>query len=508
MQALSPIVNNLESFNFLIYVHSKMKYDWNHRLLSSLPSETAVIPSGDERLETYSEDTMFRGSPDAVLIARDAKEISEVLKYCSLNKIPVTFCGSQTSMTGASVPLEGLLISTEALEGVEDIYHNKMGDFAVVKPGTVISILQKVLDDAGFFYPVAPTSRDMCRIGSNIATNATGEDSYKYGPVRNYVESIDIILQNGKKKTLKREAGENPTRERNKAGYYTGWKNPIDLLIGSEGTLAFIERATLRLLPKQSPFFSGLIPFKTNRDALRFVIEIAGSGRKVNPRTLELIDSGALNMMKTSRSFPKISDEIGAFLYIKQEYLDEAEMLRFISRWYDEIINTVGQELADQTLIALNHEQREDFRLWRHRIPEAANELGRKHWKAGGGKVGSDWWVPMPKLNEMMEYFYGIAEASGLPYMGYAHIGAGHPHTNFLARNPAEKEIALDALFKCCKKAVALGGGVAGEHGIGKIHTDLMSVQHQSAVVEKMKSWKQEYDPRWILGRGNIFGHL
>ena len=477
----------------------------SHNLLKSLPSKTDIIPPGDERLETYSEDTMYRGSPDAVLVARDDREIVDVLTYCNAKKIPVTFCGSQTSMTGASVPDEGLLISTERLEGIEDVYQNENGTFATVRPGTVIAQLQKALDDEGCFYPVAPTSRDMCRIGSNISTNATGEDSYKYGPVREYVQSIDIVLPDGTKKMLSREPGEKPAWERNKAGYFVDWKNPIDLVIGSEGTLCYIERATLKLLPKQSPFFSGLIPFRTNREALRFVIEMTLRNERINPRTLELIDSGALSMMKSSRSFPKISEEIGALLYIKQEYETEEEMVRWISIWYDEIIDAVGQELADQTLIAMNHQHREEFRLWRHRIPEAANEIGRKYWSVGGGKVGTDWWAPMKKISEMMEHFYKAAEATGLLYMGYAHIGCGHPHTNFIAKNPEEKKRAHDAMASCCRKAVELGGGVAGEHGIGKIHTDLMSIQHSQKIIERMKTWKDEYDPNWILGRGNIF---
>ncbi len=478
---------------------------WDRNILKSLKVDTPIIPSDDERIETYSEDTMYKGSPDAVLIARDEKEIVEAIKFCNKNKVPITFCGTQTSMTGASVPDEGLLVSTELIEGLEDIYQNDKGTFAVVKPGTVTALFQKTIADAGFFYPVAPTSRDQCRIGSNISTNATGEDSYKYGPVREYVQSLALIMPDGSKRTLTREPGEKPVWVRNKAGYLEDWKNPIDLVIGSEGTLGLISRATIKLLPKTKPFFSAFIPFKSNWDALNFAIDTNLNDADLNPRALELIDSSALKMMKTSRSFPEIDDEIDSFLYIKQEYEDDDDFVRWIEKWIDKITPICGKRLADQSMVALTYNDQEIFRLWRHRIPEAANELGRKYWNDGGGKIGSDWWAPMDRLAEMMEHFYKVANASGLPYMGYAHIGCGHPHTNFLAKNPTEKQKALDALASCCRRAVELGGGVAGEHGIGKIHTDLMSIQYSQKIIEKMKSWKREYDPNWILGRGNIF---
>lgn len=480
--------------------------DWDHNLLKSLPSKGGVIMAEDERMESYREDTMYRGSPDAVVVARDEQEVTEVISFCNNNSIPVTVCGSQTSMTGASVPNGGLLVSTERLEGVIDIVDDDEGPVATVRPGTIVADLQGAIADAGYFYPVAPTSRDECRIGSNVSTNATGEDSYKYGPVRQYVKEIDLILPNGAKKTLRRNAGENPSWERNRAGYFTGWKNPIDLIIGSEGTLGFISRVALSLIPKAPLFFSGLIPFPSNGKALDFVLEISIGDTEIKPRTLELIDSGALKMMKTADGFPKISDEIAAFLYIKQEYANDEDRDRWLSMWYDKMIPFAGQAFADRILIALTPRQQEDFRLWRHRIPEAANEHGHTYWKDGGSKVGSDWWVPLGRLRDMMEHFYMAADATGLPYMGYAHIGAGHPHTNFLAKNPAEKKRALDALASCCKKAVDLGGGVAGEHGIGKIHTDLLAVQHPREVIEKMRRWKREYDPNWIMGRGNIFG--
>jgi len=475
------------------------------KYLKNMPCEGEIIGTDDDRIEAYREDTMYRGSPDAVIIARDDDEIVEILKYCNANHIPVTFCASQTSMTGASVADGGLMISTERLDGILDLYDDKGARLIKVRPGTIVSDIQRFADENGFFYPAAPTSRDDSRIGGNINTNASGEDSYKYGPTRYYTREIEIITTDGRRTVLKRAAGEIPSRELNRAGYMIDWKNPIDLIIGSEGTLAYVSNITLSLIPKSPPFFTGLIPFRTNLSALKFAIDISLNDGVVDARAVELIDEGALEMMKTAMRFPKISDETKAFIYFKQEYESEDEFFRLLSIWRDRIAKFNDSELADETMIATTDADKEDFRLWRKRIPEAANEHGRRYWRNDGAKVGSDWWVPLGALWEMMNFFYDVADSTGLSYMGYAHIGAGHPHTNMLAKNPKEVAIAQEALLKCCKKAVELGGGITGEHGVGKLHTDLVPIQYANNIIDDMKKWKTEYDSNWILGRGNIF---
>ena len=479
--------------------------EWAIENLSALPCKSGLIYSNDDRIERFREDTMMRGSPDAVLIARDEQEAVDALAFCNGRKIPITFCGAQTSMTGASVANNGLIVSTEKLSGVIDIREEDGGPVVVVRPGTIVADLQKAVADAGYFYPVAPTSRDECLIGGNVNTNATGEDSYKYGPARNYVKRIEVALAEGNKKVVSREPGERPSWERNRAGYFPAWKNPIDLIIGSEGTLAFVSQITLKLLPPSPTFFSALIPLPSNEAALKFVVELASRRTALMPRTLELIDSGALALMKTAKDIQGMPVDAAAFLYIKQEYADEEVRDHLLAKWYEASLAHTTPSLADSILVALTRDDQERFRLWRHRIPEAANEIGRSYWDNGGGKVGSDWWVPIDKIIEMMKFFYEQASATGLTYMGYAHIGAGHPHTNILAPTPADKERAHDVLTRCCRRAVELGGGVAGEHGIGKVHTDLLSIQHPQGVIEKMKEWKQEYDPNWILGQGTIF---
>lgn len=482
-----------------------MHSSWDHSALAKIPSKAGIISAADDRIERYSEDSMLRGHPDAVLIARDEDDVAEALRYCNAKKIPVTFCGSQTSMTGSSVPMEGLLISTEKLEGVTDISEKGGAPSATVRPGTIVAEFQKAVSDAGLFYPVAPTSRDECRIGANVATNATGEDSYKYGPIRPYVRRLELILPNGGKRVLERGAKEAPSWECSRGGYFLEWKNPIDLIIGSEGTLGFVSKATFDLLPRAKDFFSALIPMPSNESAIKFVVETALGKNGLKPRALEFVDGEALKIMRTAEGFPRMPDEMAALLYIKQEFSGDREKEDWLSMWYDESLRFAGSRLAGDIIIADTFKKQEDFRLWRHTIPEVQTEKMRAFWPEGGGKVESDWWVPIANLGKMMEFFYRVAQETGLPHIAYAHLGMGHPHTNFDTRNAKEKEIAREALRVCCKKVVELGGGVAGEHGVGKIHRDLMTIQYSGRAIEQMKKWKLEYDPNWILGRGNIF---
>lgn len=430
----------------------------------------------------------MRGEPDAVLIARDLQDVQEALRVCSAEKIPVTFCGSQTSMTGASVALGGLLVSTEKLDKVLDV--------GKAQPGVTITEFKKAFEPEGLFYPPAPTSQDDARLGATVSTNATGEDSFQYGTTRRYVRELKVLLADGTKKGLSRKPDETLPDEPGRAGYLAESKNPIDLLIGGEGTLGFIYEVTVDLVPLPPGTFAALAPFPDVMRAVDLVVRVVREG-KLKPRALELIDPGALAVMRRHSTFPQSLAEADTLIYFKHEFKDEAELAKLLPQWF-------ATGLAETTLIATTDKQKEAMRQWRHFIPSQVNEEYRRYWKQGGGKVGSDWWVPIPRLKEMMVYVYQTGAALDLPFMAYAHIGRGHPHVNYLCKTAEEKQKGHRALLQCCRKAVALGGGVAGEHGIGKLHRDLMPIQWPAEQLARMRRIKQEWDPNWILGRGNI----
>ena len=471
--------------------------------LAKLPTTTPLILRNDPSLSRYAQDTMMQGFPDAVLRARDVQEIREALKFCNANKIPVTFCGSQTSMTGASVAQGGLLISTERLEKVLDIGTVKGKAYAKTEPGITITELKKAAASQGWFYPPAPTSQDDARIGATISTNASGEDSFQYGSTRKYIREIKVLLADGTEKVLSRPTGENFIDCPGRAGYFLETGNPLDFFIGGEGTLGFIYEITVDLIHQPPGYFSALVPFPDVFNALDFVVAIIAE-QKLKPRALELIDHAALSYMKTHTTFPKELAQAETLIYFKQEYKDEVEFEKMLTNWIAQIEKYSNATLSQQTLVATTDKQKEEMRQWRHQIPSKINEEWRHFWAQGGGKVGSDWWVPISKIKEMMHYTYQTGATLGVPFMAYAHIGRGHPHVNYLCKTAEEKHKAEKVLLQCCHKAVELGGGVAGEHGIGKMHRNLVPIQWKQPHINRLIQIKKEWDPNWILGQGNI----
>lgn len=471
--------------------------------LKELPSQSTLLWKEDPAIESYAQDTVMRGLPDAVLRARDIQEIQEALAFCHAHKIPVTFCGSQTSETGASVALGGLLISTENLEKVLDVGAKDGKAYAKAEPGITISNLKKAVALEGWFYPPAPTSQDDARLGATISTNATGEDSLQYGTTRKYIREIKVLLANGSQKIFSRKKGEIQHDELNRAGYFLESKNPIDFFIGGEGTLGFIYEATVDLVPEPPGFFAALAPFPDNKKAIDFVAQTMISG-KFKPRAMELIDEGALLYMQTHPTFPKSLKEAKALIYFKQEYLDEMELNVLLEKWLAQIEKFSTPSLAAEVLLATTPKQKEEMRLWRHQIPLKLNETWRHFWNQGGGKVGTDWWVPVNKIQEMMTYVYQTAPELKIPFFAFGHIGQGHPHIDYLCKNAEEKKRAAAHQLQCSQRAVSLGGGVAGEHGIGKIYHHLLALQWPSEKIAQMARIKKEWDPNWILGRGNI----
>lgn len=446
---------------------------------------------------------MWHGLPDALLRARDLQDIRQALQFCFRNKIPVTFCGSQTSMTGASVANGGLLLSTEKLEKVLDVGVTHGRATAKAEPGVTITDLKKTVAEEGWFYPPAPTSQDDARIGATVSTNATGEDSFQYGMTRKYIREIKVLLADGTEKVLSRKPDEVFPDELNRAGYLLESQNPLDHFIGGEGTLGFIYEVTVDLVPQPPGFFSALSPFPDNSKATAFIQATVLEG-KLKPRALEFIDEGTLKYMRTHPTFPDSLKEARALVYFKQEYKEEAERDSLFGRWLEQIERYGNSKLSEATLLATTEKQKEAMRQWRHHIPVQVNEEWRRFWNQGGGKVGSDWWVPVAKISEMINFVYQTGDELKIPFFIFGHLGQGHPHVDTLCKSALEKKKAHTHLLRCCQKAVALGGGVAGEHGIGKLHRDLVPIQWPSEKIARMRRIKQEWDPHWLLGRENI----
>ncbi|MBI2092794.1 MAG: FAD-binding oxidoreductase [Deltaproteobacteria bacterium] len=460
-----------------------------------------IIHKGDPRIESYLRDAVMSGSPDAVIRPRDWREVKDILTSCNGNKTPVTVCGARTSMTGSSIAMEGALVTTDRFNKILDIGEKDGKPYAVVEPAVIARDFQKAVEECGFHYPVVPTSCNEAFIGGTVATNATGEDFYKYGPTRNFVREITLLKMDGSARHFSRSPNHKPKISKGLGGYFMDGEE-IDYIIGSEGTLGVISRITLDLLPSVPKIFIILLPFHANMEALAFIDSLNSGDNR--PRALEFIDSYALSLMITHASPPKFSDKVKALVYIKDEYAGDSS--EAIEKWFGRISKlSCRSAIIDEAIAAVTDKQKEEFHGWRHHIPMAIAELHERHEKAGGGKVAGDWWVPRPKMIKMMEWVYKESPKLGLPFTAFGHLGDGHPHINYICKTSKEKEAANALLLAQCKRAVEFGGGVAAEHGIGKLKTNLLPMQHSGEIIEKMRALKSSFDPKWLLGKGNIF---
>lgn len=471
---------------------------------AQLPIHSAVILRDDPAITAYTHDTMLSGTPNAVVRPQSAAEVAALLAFCAARDIPVTASAGRTAMTGSAVADRGVLLSLEKMARIVDISHGPNGLRGVVQPGCYLGAFQQAAAAQGLFYPPSPTSRLEAMIGGTVATNATGDNTYKYGTTRRYIRELEIAHADGTIKRYVRPKQSVVTELKNTAGYYLHGE-PIDHFIGSEGTLGIITEITVDLLTQPQPQFGLFVFFPTRDAALATVAAIHADGG-LRPTALEYIDAGALRVMATHATFPTLPESIGAALLIYQEYPEESYD-PLLTRYFD-ILAAAAPEMAtllDHAIIATQASDEERLRAWRHHIPAHVNEMGHRLEAHGGGKVGSDWWTPIEQMPTMMHWMYEQSDASRLDYLAFGHLGNGHPHVNYLTKNSDEKSTAKALVHACCARAVGLGGGVAGEHGLGKLKHALLAIQHSPDAIAQMRALKTQYDPQWILGRGNIF---
>jgi FAD/FMN-containing dehydrogenase len=477
--------------------------------LDRLGKRHRLLRPTDEGYSAYTEDVVLVGHPDAVVRPRSEAEIQEILSFAHAHRIPVTAAGGQTSVTGSSVAGDGILLATEGMDRFLDVGRDPEtgGMVAVAEPGIFLGDFQRRLEGEGWFYPPDPTSRDEACLGATVATNATGEDTLLYGPTRRWVRELRVVRADGSVLTLHRPPQSHPPEEKATAGYYAA-VDPIDFLIGSEGTLGILTRISVDVIPHPGDVLAGLAFFPTLLSSLHFVVA-ARQAPELNPRALELIDRGSLDLVRENPEGISWPEETAAAILFKQEFRDPPERDRVLAAWAALLERSLtaggAPHLLDAVLVLEGPTELQRLRSFRHRIPSVLGEVIDRWREQGGSKVGTDWWVPYPALPDFLVGWQRRIEEEGLTSVVFGHVGNGHPHLNFIPRDADERSRAHAMLLEMCRGAVDLGGGVAGEHGLGKLKRDLLSIQYSPSRIEEMRELKREWDPTWILGRGNLF---
>jgi FAD/FMN-containing dehydrogenase len=435
--------------------------------------------------------------PDAVARPTSVAEVADVVRMAAGDGTCVTAAGAQTSTTGASIVDRGVLLSLRGMARVLDI--DPVERVARVEPGVIVGVLNDELAPLGLRFAPDPTSEHEATIGGAIACNASGARSLRYGATRAHVRALRVVDGRGDVLELRR-----PNLEKNTVGFHIA-QDPVDWIVGSEGTLGVVVEAELALVPLPRREIGLAIPFRSERAALAFVVaarERGDDSRGPRPQCLEYFDDEALAIARKDAS-SRWMEGATALVYLEQA-IDEDADDDALSSWL-----ALGESLhamADDIAVYDDAVAIRAARRFRHAVPSFMNERGSARRAFGGRKVSTDWAVPYRRLADALGAARRAADAQGVaPPVCYGHAGNGHPHENFIAQDADELARINVAVGDTIDFVLSLGGTVAAEHGLGKLKRHWLSVQLTPLQLELMRSLKRLLDPRCTLAPGNVF---
>ncbi|HLG99546.1 MAG TPA: FAD-binding oxidoreductase [Bryobacteraceae bacterium] len=435
-----------------------------------------------EQLEDASG---YRGEAEEVFRPTTEPELIEILRRAIGARAPITVSSARTGLTGGGIPQGGWAISTEKLQRLEVSTGR-----AIAGAGVTLESLQAAANPSLQFYAPDPTERT-ASIGGTIATNASGSRSFRYGSTRKHILSLRVARMDGSVCTFRRGDKVDfdvphiplPSTTKNTAGYaLSPGMDWIDLFAGSEGTLGVVIEAELQLLPKPADVLAGVVFFSGDDPAL----DAVDAWRGVRGlRMIEYFDRNSLEFLR--QRFSEVPASAGAALLIEQENGD-------IDFWAD--------NAPEDSWFADNDKDRERFRRFRHALPELVNDTVRRR---GFLKLNSDYAVPLHRNRDMLACYQARLREQGLHYVIFGHIGDAHVHVNILPSSQADFDSGQKLMLDFARQAVAFGGTVSAEHGLGKRKAKLLEIQYTPDQIEAMKSVKRRLDPDWRLNRGTLF---
>ena len=476
------------------------------------------------------------GVADEVLFPRTEEELAAIVADRIGRGIPITVAGGGTGLVGGRVPFGGTVISTARMDRIGEL--DTVRSTVDVEPGVPLFRIHAWAAERNLLYPPDPTETGGF-IGGNIATNASGARTFRYGPTRSWITALRVVLASGEILDLHRgdvdvvdrtahlraESGRTidlslpeiwrPDVRKNAAGYYLApGMDGLDLFIGSEGTLGVVTRATLRLVPAPEKLFSGIVFFADEERMLDFVDEVRerslanrgeaghldaiGIEGRIDSRAIEFIDANALKAVR--HLHPTIpTDADGGAIWFEQECTAENETV-LLEAWYDVIERHTP--LMDASWFGIEEQDHARMRAFRHTIPSTAFEI---YTSRRMRKFGTDMAVPVDRFREMFRFYREGLTASGLEHMTWGHIGDAHLHVNLLPRDAAEAEVAAELFDRFIAEAIALGGTVSAEHGIGKLKRNYLREMYGDEIIRVMRRIKRSLDPSGLLGKGTMF---
>ncbi len=467
--------------------------------LSNLIGESKV--SIDEALlRIYSRDPLGNeGKALAVVFPEEPEDVSKVVAYCYKNDIKIYPQGSGTGLAETFLPLSsepGIVISFEKMKRIIDV--SIVNSYVVVEPGIRIDDLNLELASKGYMFPVDPASSSVATVGGAINSGAGGMRGAKYGTMKDWVLGLELVLpdENGSRvfagcRTLKCREGYDLVR----------------LIIGSEGTLALVTKAYLKITPLPETVIVALAFFPKLEDLMEAVIDIKSQG--VQPYILEFLERRTAEIAAKSL---KSEIEIGGHMLLVGIDVNEEAASRFES-WIDKVLR---KHNATSVYTAKSWSEAEDkglFDLRRSLFPaqmKMAREIYKDVKEAKIMVLLEDIAVPPSKLVEAVEGLKALEEKYGFVTMLGGHVGDGnlHPSIGFNALDPNDTKRAEEWFKDLIRLTIKLGGTISAEHGIGIDKKEALKMVLEAKgslkLLEIMRDIKKVFDPKNILNPGKV----
>ena len=440
------------------------------RLRTSL--ETRICYSFDATRKTFL--------PDAVVYPVNAEEVRQAVLLANLHRFPVVPRGAGSGFSGGSLPVHGgIVLSTERMDRIVAIDTENL--YAVVEPGVVNGTLKEEARKKGLFYPPDPASLKFSTLGGNIAECAGGMCAVKYGVTRDYVLGLEAVLGTGELvrtgvATAKGVVGYDLTR----------------MLVGSEGTLGIVTRATLRLIPLPESAATLLAFFPENRKSADAVNAIVAA--RVTPSAMELMDRTAIDCVQALMPVP-LPEGTGSALLLEVDGPEgqvarEADLLTEVCRAHGAI----------EIRRASDARGRDELWKLRRSISPALRRLAPV-------KLNEDIVVPRSRLADMFAFLSDLSGRRNVRIVNFGHAGDGNIHVNIMisGADADETRRAEEAVAEVFRKTVEMGGTISGEHGVGISKAPFLEMEVGPLGVAVMKRLKACFDPNGILNPGKIF---
>jgi D-lactate dehydrogenase len=443
-------------------------------LLKQVFSKQELLTSPEQCWAYGYDNSRLHQLPQAVIFPTTHEQVVSAVQACHQFSIALTVRGRGTGTTGATVPLHnGVVMSLERMTKVLEFSPDNR--YITVQPGLTNQQVQDLVKEKGFFWPPDPTSSAFCSIGGNLAYNSAGPKAVKYGTPRENTLGLRAVTGEGKEIrvgvfTSKGVVGYDLTR----------------LLLGSEGTLAIITEATLKLTPLPEAKKTLRAIYNTVADAAKAVSAIMA--QPVVPCALEFIDGNAINMIRdyTETDLP---ENAGAMLMIEVD--GQREGLQYAAEKVIAAASNTG--LLD---IRLAQTEAEVAALWQTRkaLSPALRKVAPK-------KINEDVVVPVTEMPALISGLDELSKKYQLPIVNFGHAGNGNIHVNLLLNpdDPEQSKKAHACLDEIFSLVLSLNGTLSGEHGVGIEKRDFVDRELDANSIELMRAIKRQFDPRGIL---------